>query len=84
MSFSAKEMIQKRKSVRSYDGRGLRAKDKAALEQYIQTVSNPFDIPVEFRLLRAKEHKLTSPVIVGEKYYIAAKLAKCKNFVIIG
>ena len=80
MSFSAKEMIQKRKSVRSYDGRGLRAKDKAALEQYIQTVSNPFDIPVEFRLLRAKEHKLTSPVIVGEKYYIAAKLSKCKNF----
>ena len=80
MSFSAKEMIQKRKSVRSYDGRGLRAKDKTALEQYIQSVSNPFDIPVEFRLLRAKEHKLTSPVIVGEKYYIAAKLAKCRNF----
>ena len=80
MSFSAKEMIQKRKSVRSYDGRGLRAKDKAALEQYIQTVTNPFDVPVEFRLFRAKEHKLTSPVIVGEKYYIAAKLAKCRNF----
>ncbi len=80
MSFSAKEMIQKRKSVRSYDGRGLRAKDKAALEQYIQSVSNPFDIPVEFRLLKAKENKLSSPVIVGEKYYIAAKLPKCRNF----
>lgn len=80
MSFSAKEMIQKRKSVRSYDGRGLRPKDKAALEQYMQTVSNPFDIPMEFRLLRVKEHKLSSPVIVGEKYYIAAKLFKCKNF----
>lgn len=80
MSFSAKEMIQKRKSVRSYDGRGLGAKDKAALEQYIQTVSNPFDVPVEFRLLRAKEHKLSSPVIVGEKYYIAAKLSRCRNY----
>ncbi len=80
MSFSAKEMMQKRKSVRTYDGRGLRQKDKAALEQYIQAASNPFDIPVEFRLIRAKEHKLSSPVIVGEKYYIAAKLSKCKNF----
>lgn len=80
MPFSAKEMIRKRKSVRTYDGRGLRSKDKAALEQYIQTVSNPFDVPVEFRLLRAKEHKLSSPVIVGEKYYIAAKLSRCKNF----
>ena len=80
MSFSAKEMIRKRKSVRSYDGRGLGPEDKAALEQYIQTVTNPFDVPVEFRLLPAKEHKLSSPVIVGEKYYIAAKLSKCKNF----
>ena len=80
MSFSAKEMIRKRKSVRSYDGRGLSPEDKAALEQYIQTVENPFDVPVEFRLLPAKEHKLSSPVIVGEKYYIAAKLSKCKNF----
>jgi hypothetical protein len=80
MTFSAKEMIQKRKSVRSFDGRGLDPKDKAALEQYVQTVTNPFDVPVEFRLLQAKEHKLSSPVIVGEKYYIAAKLSKCKNF----
>jgi hypothetical protein len=80
MTFSAKEMIQKRKSVRTYAGRGLRPKDKAALEKYIQSVSNPFDVPVEFRLLRAKEYKLSSPVIVGEKYYIAAKLSKCKNF----
>ena len=80
MTFSAKEMIQKRKSVRTYAGRGLRPKDKSALEKYIQSVSNPFDVPVEFRLLRAKDYKLSSPVIVGEKYYIAAKLSKCKNF----
>ena len=67
MSFSAKEMIRKRKSVISFDGRGLGPEDKAALEQYIQTVTNPFDVPVEFRLLPAKEHKLSSAVNVGEK-----------------
>ena len=38
MSFSAKEMIPKRKSVRSFDGRPLSDGDKAALEQYMQAV----------------------------------------------
>ena len=48
MLFSAKKMIQKRKSVRSFDGRSLGYNDRAALEQYIRNVSNPFDVPVEF------------------------------------
>ena len=35
MSFNAKEIIEQRKSVRSFDGRPLSDKDKSALEQYI-------------------------------------------------
>ena len=80
MLFSAKEMIQKRKSVRFFNGTPLKDSDKDALEQYIQNVSNPFDVPVEFRMLDAKEHGLSSPVIVGTDWYIAAKVTRCKDF----
>ena len=80
MLFPAKEMIRKRKSVRSFDGRSLRDKDRAALEQFIQNVNNPFDVPVEFRMLDSKEHRLSSPVVVGADQYIAAKVSRCRHF----
>ncbi|MBR1709460.1 MAG: nitroreductase family protein [Clostridia bacterium] len=76
MSFSAKEMIRKRKSVRSFDGRALRSEDRAALEQFIRAEENPFGVPVDFRLLEAKEYGLSSPVIVGADLYLAAKVKR--------
>lgn len=76
MVFFAKEMIQKRKSVRTYDGQPLKKEDRAALEQYISTTANPFDVPVVFRLLDAKEYDLSSPVIVGTDLYLAAKVKR--------
>ena len=76
MLFSAKKMIQKRKSVRSFDGRSLGYNDRAALEQYIRNVSNPFDVPVEFHLLDAKGYGLSSPVVVCANQYIAAKVPR--------
>lgn len=76
MNFSAKEMIRKRKSVRTFDGRPLSDADRKNLEDYIHTLTNPFDVPVEFRLLDAKEHDLSSAVIVGENTYLAAKVKR--------
>ena len=80
MSFSAKEVIRSRKSVRTYDGRPLSGADKAALEDFLRSAANPFDVPVEFRLLDAKEHALSSPVVVGAEQYFAAKVARCRQF----
>ncbi|WP_373725508.1 nitroreductase family protein [Bacteroides heparinolyticus] len=80
MSFSAKEMIQKRKSVRSFDGRALKSEDRTSLEQYILTPPNPFDVPIVFRLLDAKEYDLSSPVIVGTDLYLAAKVKRCNHY----
>lgn len=79
MLFSAKEVIVKRQSVRSFDGETLKAKDKDALCHYIQNVPNPFGVKVDFRLLDAKEHDLSSSVVVGANQYIAAKVPKCKQ-----
>lgn len=78
--YSAKEMIQKRRSVRSFNGTPLSVKDKNELQTYIDKLKNPFGVPIAFRLLGAKEYGVSSPVIIGEDTYLAAKVSKQKNF----
>ena len=73
---SVLEIIKGRKSVRTFDGRDLSREDREKLEQYIPEICNPFEIPVEFVLLNAAEYGLTSPVITGEKLYVAGKVKK--------
>lgn len=68
------ELIMTRKSIRTFDGRPLAKEDLKKLCDRIAAIRNPYDIPVEFVLLDAKEHGLSSPVIVGEPLYIAAKV----------
>lgn len=70
------ELIKTRKSVRTFDGRMLSAEDREKLCSYIAAIRNPYEIPVEFILLDAKENGLFSPVIEGEQIYIAAKVPK--------
>ena len=72
-----KDLIRERRSVRTFDGDPINPKDREKLTEYINAgTSNPFDIPVEFILLDAGEHGLSSPVIAGEKLYVAGKVAK--------
>ncbi|MDD6448813.1 MAG: nitroreductase family protein [Lachnospiraceae bacterium] len=73
-------MIRRRKSVRTFNGKPLKNEDRLALEQYMQSQTNPFGVPVEYRLLDAKEYGLSSPVIVGTDLYLAAKVKRCKNY----
>ena len=68
--------IKGRKSVRTFDGQPVRSGDRAKLESYIETITNPFDIPVRFVLLDAGEHGLSSPVISGENLYMAGMVGK--------
>ena len=75
-----KDIIRKRKSVRTYDGRPLSDEDKKKLTDYMKESDNPFGIPVEFRILDAKAHKLSSPVIVGTDCYVAAKAGRVPQF----
>ena len=65
-----------RKSVRTYDGRDLNSDDRRAVEEFIGDIPNPFDIPVKFVLLDAKEKGLSSPVLSGEKLYVAGLVEK--------
>ena len=73
------ELIMTRKSVRTFDGRPLTNADREKLCAFIATISNPYGIPVEFVLLDAEEHGLSSPVIQGEHLYIAGKVQKVEH-----
>lgn len=69
-------VIRGRRSVRTFDGRALRAEDVEKLKDYIRNMENPYEIPVEFKLLEAKKDGLSSPVIAGTEQYIGAKVKR--------
>lgn len=73
-------LIRQRKSVRTFDGKPLSAEDRSALEAYVASLTNPFSVPISFRLLDAKAYGLSSPVIVGADTYLAAKVGRVSNF----
>lgn len=76
MDTSILKIIKGRKSVRTFDGRSINSEDMLHLEQYASTITNPFDIPVRFVFLDAKEYGLSSPVLSGETMYVAGAAVK--------
>ena len=73
------EVIRTRRSVRTFDGRMLEMEHLGKLAEYIDSIANPWRIPVEFVFLDTEEYKLSTPVIRGEKMYVAAKVPKVKH-----
>ncbi len=67
------ETIMSRKSVRSYDGKGITEKELDELSSFAESMVSPFGIDAEFRFLDAEEHGLTSPVLTGVNTYVAGK-----------
>lgn len=67
------ELVKSRRSVRTFDGREVSAEDLEKLSSFMGKIDNPYGIPVEFKLLNAKEHKLSSPVVSGTNLYVGAK-----------
>lgn len=70
------EVIRGRKSFRTFDGRMVSDEDRERISSYAAAIRNPYGIPVEFVMLDAEEHGLSSPVIRGERLYIAAKVPR--------
>lgn len=80
MNVSIKDLIKRRKSVRTFNGICLSTEDMKRIEEFIKVLDNPFDVSVEFRFLNAKTNKLSSPVIVGTEEYIAAKVYRVPQY----
>ena len=70
------ELIKRRRSVRTYDGRVLDEGIKEQLLSYGDNIQNPFDIPVRFKLLNAKKDGLSCPVVRGTDLYVGGKIEK--------
>ncbi len=68
------DVIKTRRSVRSFDRRPLTAEDGEKLRSFLLSVRNPYDIPIDFVLLDAEAHGLSSPVIAGAPCFVAAKV----------
>lgn len=71
--------MQSRRSVRTFDGTPLSDEDANAILAFAEKVENPYDLPIEWKLLDAKKHGLSSPVIAGTDAYIAGKLLRAPH-----
>ena len=67
------ELIQGRRSVRTFDGREVSAEDQEKLLVFIEKIENPYGIPVEYKFLNAKEQGLSCPVVNGTNLYVGGK-----------
>lgn len=70
------EIVMGRKSVRTYDGKPLSEEHLLDLGKFIREIPNPFDIPVELKLLKADKYGLSTLVTTGEDYYVAGIVPK--------
>ncbi len=68
------EVIRSRRSVRTFDGLGLSIEDSQKVLEFAEKVENPYDIPIQWKILDAERYGLNSPVIVGTDIYIAGKM----------
>ena len=67
------EHIRSRRSVRTYDGKEVSTEDLDKLSSFMSRIDNPYEIPVEFKMLNAKDQKLSCPVVGGTNLYVGVK-----------
>ena len=72
------EIITKRKSVRTYAS-DIGESEKQDIIAFASSAFEPYGVDIEYRVLDAKEHGLSSPVLSGEKLYVAGMVAKMPN-----
>ena len=73
------ESIRSRRSVRTFDGTPLREEDAAGILAFAGKVENPYELPIEWKLLDRRRDKLTIPVIAGTDAYIAGKMRRAAH-----
>ena len=74
-----KELVRGRRSVRTFDGKSLRAEDLEKLSSYMAELKNPYGIPVECRLLDARRQALKCPVASGTDLFVGAKVKRVRH-----
>lgn len=73
------ELVRSRRSVRTYDGKEVSAEDLNKLSSFMSKIDNPYEISVEFKLLNAKDQKLSCPVVSGTNLYVGVKAKRAPH-----
>ncbi len=73
------EMIRSRRSVRTFDGTPLREEDAASILTFAGKVENPYELPIEWKLLDRKRDNLSVPVVAGAGTDIAGKMRRAPH-----
>ena len=74
------ELLAIRRSVRTFAKMKIENSILEKLDNYIQSLTNPFDVPCTIKILDKEEYHLSSPVIQGEDTYMAIKAKRKENF----
>ncbi len=72
-------LIRARRSVRTFEEKPVSSQDLEKLQAFMAEISNPYGLPVEFKLLDGKQQKLPCPVVVGTDLYVGAKMKKAPH-----
>ena len=70
------ELVKSRRSVRSFDGKAPDKETVMDILQYAYTASNPYSLPITWKVMNAKKNGLSTPVISGTDAFIAGKMKK--------
>ena len=70
------DIIRKRRSTRTFDGKGLSEEVKANILDCAMHADNPYHQEITWKILSAKEFGLNSPVITGTDTFIAGKMKR--------
>ena len=73
---NAAELIRCRRSVRTFDGKPLSQEDLDLIRARTENADAPYGIPIRWKILNAKEHGLTSPVIVGADTWLTGVIER--------
>ena len=67
-------LVRGRRSVRTFEERPVSQQDLNQLCALLAEATNPYGLPVEFKLLDGTRQKLSCPVVVGTDLYVGAKM----------
>lgn len=70
------EAIKARRSVRTFNGEAPSEEELVRLRAEAGKIENPYGIKFDWAFLDASEKGLSSPVIVGERMYVAGKSSR--------
>ena len=73
------EIIEKRRSVRTFNGEQIKEEDLKKIVEYANEVENPYGLSITWKVLDPNKYGLRSPVIVDAPCFIAGKIAKAPH-----